>query len=130
MFAADPKLFARHNRFTQRIDVRTRTQQWAHDALRPTEIGFVVAGIIEQKVAWARFRRNVQPAPPRTFDEVVAAKDSRELDDAEIDAVAGDWTVCLGPGVSNEVSATCASNVEGHACSYFGFGWFAGKGND
>ena len=58
------------------------------------------------------------------------AKDSHELDDADLDAVAGGWAICLTLGASNEVSATCASNVEGHACAYVGFGWFAGEGED
>jgi len=68
---------------------------------------------------------------PHTFDEVVAIKDSRELDDAELDAVAGgEWSICLGLGASSDVSATCASNVEGHACAYVGVGWYAGDGDD
>lgn len=71
-----------------------------------------------------------QAGLPHTFDEVVAVKDSSELDDAELDAVAGGWSVCLTLGVSSDVSATCASNVEGHACAYVGVGWFAGDGDD
>jgi len=72
-----------------------------------------------------------QAGLPHTFDEVVAAKDNRELDDAELDAVAGgEWSVCLVLGASSDVSATCASRVEGHACAYVGFGWFAGEDDD
>ena len=71
-----------------------------------------------------------QAGLPHTFDDVVAVNDSRVLDDAELDAVAGGWSVCLTLGVSSDVSATCASNVEGHACAYVGVGWFAGDGDD
>lgn len=66
---------------------------------------------------------------PHSFDEVVATKDSRVLDDAELDAVAGGWSICDGPGVSSDVGATC-DHSEGHACAYVGIGFPGGDDDD
>ena len=71
----------------------------------------------------------VEAGLEHTFDEVVAVKDNREIDDAELDALAGGWSICLGPGVCSDVSATC-NHAEGHACAYAGIGWFAGGSDE
>lgn len=59
---------------------------------------------------------------PHTFDEVVALKDSHELDDAELDAVAGGEGFCFILGGSNRVEKGCDDRV-GYACAYVGVGF-------
>ncbi len=58
---------------------------------------------------------------PHAFDEVVSAKGNRELDDAELDAVAGGGGFCFIIGVSTDVEAHCYTE-NGYACAYVGVG--------
>ena len=58
---------------------------------------------------------------PYTFDEIMAAKDSRELDETELGAVAGGTGFCIFIGGSDDVDSGC-NVVEGHACAYIGVG--------
>ena len=62
-----------------------------------------------------------EAALPFTYDEVVAAKDDEELDDAELDAVASGTGYCIFIGGSDDVESGC-NEIEGHACAYIGVG--------
>lgn len=56
---------------------------------------------------------------PFTFEDVVAASASRELDDTELDAVAGGDSFCYIIGGSDDVDIECDS-LTGQACAYIG----------
>ena len=60
---------------------------------------------------------------PFTYDEVVDVKDNMgELDESELEAVAGGkWAMCIFLGFSSDVSAE-ANRDECHACAYVGVG--------
>ncbi len=56
---------------------------------------------------------------PITFEEVVEASTNRELDDSELDAVAGGDGFCFIIGGTTDVEAKCDS-MTGQACAYIG----------
>lgn len=62
-----------------------------------------------------------EAALPFTYDELVAAKDNLEIDDEELDAVAGGTGYCIFIGGSDDVESGC-NEIEGHACAYIGVG--------
>ena len=56
---------------------------------------------------------------PFTFEEVTEAATSRELDDAELEAVAGGDSFCFIIGGSDDVAIEC-DELSGQACAYIG----------
>lgn len=58
---------------------------------------------------------------PYTYEDVVTATKSSEIDDEELDAFTGGWSACIFVGVSDEISAGCG-RTEGHACAFVGIG--------
>lgn len=57
---------------------------------------------------------------PFTYEEATEAATSRELDDAELEAVAGGDSFCFIIGGSDDIDIEC-DELSGQACAYIGF---------
>ncbi|MCR4870153.1 MAG: hypothetical protein K5859_02515 [Atopobiaceae bacterium] len=53
---------------------------------------------------------------PFTYEEVAELAAAQEIDDSDLDAVAGGFAYCFGIGISNGPDV----NID-HACAYIGF---------